>query len=124
MTMIWFTKISNVNRYGFGASVNVCIDTLLICAVDLIMVVSGKNENDARECLREMKSKTWVCERDAIDLVKVIPGIAEELRVQVEDIIKSEMEDIKSTRDFVDRIEMIEYEYEQRERELSKFVCK
>ena len=87
--------------HGRDSSVRVTDDGLLY-AVDLVMVVTGKNCNHSNECLRDLDPSLFnndnfvirersrlITFQDAIELVMVLPGkIAKETRSQFSDIIK------------------------------------
>ncbi len=93
---------------GRDASVRITDDGLLY-AVDLAMVVTGKNRNDAGQAIRNLKEEIFqsgkftdrylsltgghptklVAFQDAIELIMVLPGkVAREIRVGFADIIR------------------------------------
>lgn len=93
---------------GRDATVRITNDGLLF-AVDLVMVVTGKNRNEAGEAIRRITEEVFqsskllerslpgrgngrtklVTFQDAIELIMVLPGkIAKESRVQFAEIIK------------------------------------
>ena len=89
---------------GRDSTVRVTVDGL-IYAVDLVMVMTGKSNNESNECLRELnpslfnKENFFVRSRSrlvsfqhAIELVMVLPGkVAKETRTQFASIIKRYM---------------------------------
>ena len=89
---------------GRDATVRVTPDRM-IYAVDLVMVMTGKNCNDSNECLRELSSSLFnkenflirlrsrlVSFEHALELVMVLPGqTAKETRVQFANIIRRYM---------------------------------
>lgn len=89
---------------GRDSTVRVTVDGL-IYAVDLVMVMTGKNNNDASECLRELNPSLFnkenflirsrsklVSFQHAIELVMVLPGkVAKETRTQFANIIRRYM---------------------------------
>lgn len=90
--------------HGRDATVRVTHDHM-IYAVDLVMVMTGKNCNDSNECLRELSSSLFnkdnflirsrsklVSFEHAIQLVMVLPGhTAKETRVQFANILRRYM---------------------------------
>lgn len=93
---------------GRDSSVRVTDDGLLY-AVDLVMVMTGKNRNDAGQAIRNLKEDVFqsvkftdrylslsgghptklIGFQDAIELIMVLPGkVAKETRVKFSDIIK------------------------------------
>ena len=90
--------------HGRDSTVRVTSDHL-IYAVDLVMVMTGKNCNDSNECLRELSSSLFnkdnflirsrsrlVSFTHAIELVMVLPGqTAKESRVQFANILRRYM---------------------------------
>jgi hypothetical protein len=94
--------------HGRDATVRITDDGLLF-AVDLVMVVSGKNRNEAGEAIRRITDDVFpsskflerslpgkgngrtklITFQDALELIMVLPGkIAKESRVQFAEIIK------------------------------------
>jgi hypothetical protein len=98
--MISFAEIVQ----GRDASVRVTVDGL-IYAVDLVMVMTGKSNNESNECLRELNPSLFnkenffirsrsrlVSFQHAIELIMVLPGkVAKEVRVQFADVIRRYM---------------------------------
>jgi hypothetical protein len=98
----------NLDEIVAGGSVRVTNDGLLY-AVDLVMVISGKNNNDAGKDLRNIAEETFssakIAERntggrgnsktklisftDAIELIMILPGrLAKESRLRFADLIR------------------------------------
>ena len=89
---------------GRDATVRVTSDGM-IYAVDLVMIMTGKNCNDSNECLRELSSSLFNKEKflirsrsrlvsfeHALELVMVLPGkVAKETRTKFASIIKRYM---------------------------------